>query len=252
MRGQIVRRKIGVGFGALLALILGGGAWGVQAQEFENLKFFPEDITRPELIGNMRKFSFALGVRCTFCHAGDEDVPFNERDFASDERATKRKARKMLEMVRDINEKYLAFLPDRRSPNVAVECATCHGGVRRPEQIDRIIERLIEEEDLDFAVERYRSLRERYLPSAAYDFGEQPLVELGSRLGRVGNVEAATTVFGLNLEFNPESAQSMLGLAQIHDQAGDAEAAIEWYEKSLEIGPDDPRVRQRIDQLKGR
>ena len=36
----------------------------------ENLQHFPKDITREQLTQRMREFSFALGVRCQYCHAG--------------------------------------------------------------------------------------------------------------------------------------------------------------------------------------
>jgi tetratricopeptide (TPR) repeat protein len=220
-------------------------------QEFTNLQFFPQDISRRELIGNMRQFSFALGVRCTYCHAGGEGVPFGERDWASDEKATKRKAREMLILARDINERYLAMLPERREPNVAVRCATCHGGVPRPEAIDLIVERLIEEEGVDFAEERYRALRERYYGSAAYDFREQPLVELADRLAGAGNADAAERMLLVNLEFNPGSGQSMVALAEIYDEAGNVEDALRWYRAALEIFPGQQRIERRIRELGG-
>ena len=43
--------------------------------KFENLKVFPEDIAKAELVEAMRQFCFALGVRCTHCHVAKEDNP---------------------------------------------------------------------------------------------------------------------------------------------------------------------------------
>jgi len=246
MFSSVIRRALGAS-----ALVAAFAVPTSAQQEFTNLQFFPEDITRGELIGNMRNFSFALGVRCTYCHEVDNAVPFNDRDWASDEKATKRKAREMLVMARDINEQYLAVLADRRQPNVAVRCATCHGGVPRPESIDRVVENLIEEEDLDFAEERYRALRERYYGSGAYDFREQPLVELATRLARAENTTAAERMLLVNLEFNPESSQSMFGLGQIYDGEGEVEKAVEWYQKGLEISPGNGQVARRVQELTG-
>jgi len=42
---------------------------------YKNLKVFPQDITRPQLLSNMKLFSQSLGVRCTFCHVGQEGAP---------------------------------------------------------------------------------------------------------------------------------------------------------------------------------
>ncbi len=56
---------------------------------FTNLQYFPKTISRQELIGNMRGFSFSLGVRCQFCHAGNEGNKLDQMDFASDEKDTR-------------------------------------------------------------------------------------------------------------------------------------------------------------------
>src|SRR5262245_14625530 len=41
----------------------------------KNLKVFPQDISGPNLISNMKGFAQALGVRCTYCHVGEEGKP---------------------------------------------------------------------------------------------------------------------------------------------------------------------------------
>src|SRR5689334_9343871 len=61
---------------------------------FKNLKVFPKDISRADLLFNMKFFSQSLGVRCTFCHVGEEGKPLSTVDFASDAKAKKLTARK--------------------------------------------------------------------------------------------------------------------------------------------------------------
>ena len=51
---------------------------------YKNLKVFPQDITRAQLLSNMKLFSQSLGVRCTYCHVGTEGQPLSTFDFASD------------------------------------------------------------------------------------------------------------------------------------------------------------------------
>ena len=51
---------------------------------FKNLKVFPKDIGRAELLTNMKFFAQSLGVRCTYCHVGTEGQPLSTFDFASD------------------------------------------------------------------------------------------------------------------------------------------------------------------------
>jgi len=35
--------------------------------KFENLQVFPKEISKQDLIGNMKSFAMGLGVRCQFC-----------------------------------------------------------------------------------------------------------------------------------------------------------------------------------------
>jgi tetratricopeptide (TPR) repeat protein len=219
--------------------------------EFTNLRFFPEDISQRELVGNMRSFSFALDVRCTYCHVGEEGQPFSTYDFASDDKATKRKARVMLEMVRTINEEHLTQLPDRGEPNLKVSCSTCHGGLNRPQTIGSAVGRVARAEGGEAAVARYRELREEYYGSRAYDFGEQPLVELGSALGREERLAEARAMFELTLEFVPRSFQAALGLGQVAEALEDSEAAIVAYRLALEIVPGHAGAQRRLAALTG-
>ena len=55
-----------------------GAAQGAQAPwRGENLQYFPKDIRRPDLIQRMREFSFALDVRCQYCHDGPDGPSFD-------------------------------------------------------------------------------------------------------------------------------------------------------------------------------
>ena len=87
MGGRTVIRVAVVG--ALMGL---GGAMPAQAQipeVYENLQVLPEDITRRELVGYMRNFALSLGVRCEYCHVGEDPSDFSTFDFPSDEKTPK-------------------------------------------------------------------------------------------------------------------------------------------------------------------
>ena len=96
---------------------------------FRNLKVFPQTITRAQLLSNMKFFSQSLGVRCTFCHVGEEGKPLSTFDFASDAKEHKKTARFMLEMVHRINEKEFGVTD---FSHVKVTCFTCHRGAQHP------------------------------------------------------------------------------------------------------------------------
>jgi hypothetical protein len=96
---------------------------------FKNLKVFPQDITRDQLLSNMKFFAQSLGVRCTHCHVGEEGKPLSTYDFASDAKPTKLRARKMLAMVHRINSEDFGVI---NFANVKVTCFTCHRGSTKP------------------------------------------------------------------------------------------------------------------------
>lgn len=96
---------------------------------FKNLQVFPKDITREQLIGNMKFFAQSLGVRCTFCHVGEEGKPLSTFDFASDAKEQKRTARTMLAMVHRINSEDFGVTD---FAHVKVTCFTCHRGAEHP------------------------------------------------------------------------------------------------------------------------
>jgi tetratricopeptide (TPR) repeat protein len=219
--------------------------------KFTNLKVLPTDISRADLTATMRGFTEALGVRCSACHVGEEGQPLSEYDFASDDKEMKLKARVMLRMVKAINGEFLANLPDRHEPNVSVTCITCHGGARRPEPIDDIVEQAIASDGLDSAVARYRELRARYYGSRAYDFTEQPLIAVARKLSQDDRAADAMRVLELNLEFLPESAGTYVAMGQLHERAGEKDKAIEAYTKALEIQPRNRMAQQRLRELKG-
>jgi photosynthetic reaction center cytochrome c subunit len=97
---------------------------------FKNLKVFPKDISRAELLGNMKFFAQSLGVRCTYCHVGEEGKPLATYDFASDAKDHKTIARDMIRMADHINQDHLPkILVD---PEAKVSCFTCHRGSTKP------------------------------------------------------------------------------------------------------------------------
>ena len=81
----------------------------VQAQQWswpekpQNLQVLPSDWPGSRLSAPMRGFTRALGVRCSYCHDGEEGQPLSAYDFASDANPNKDRAREMLRMLGSIN-----------------------------------------------------------------------------------------------------------------------------------------------------
>ena len=122
-------------------VLLSGVSLGAQAafppKQFQNLQVMPKDSGPAEVIATMKGFTRALGVRCQFCHVGEEGLPLEQFDFPSDSKPQKTVARNMMRMLNEITRMVNAAAP--REPGAAmprVACYSCHRGQTRP-AIDR-------------------------------------------------------------------------------------------------------------------
>jgi tetratricopeptide (TPR) repeat protein len=217
-------------------------------EKFTNLKVLPRDITKPELIGIMRGFSFSVGVRCEHCHAAQQD-PKASLDFASDAKEAKRTARVMLQMVEVINRDHLSRLG--KAAPVRVECATCHRGISQPRTVNAVLAEKLEQKGVPEATALYRELRKKYYGSAAYDFSETPLNILGETLLAKSKGAEAAAMMELNAELNkPLSGWGRAVLAMAHRASGAREKAIADFQTILELDPKDEWARQQLQELK--
>ena len=96
---------------------------------YKNLQVFPKDISRQNLLANMKLFAQSLGVRCTYCHVGEEGKPLSTFDFASDAKEKKKIARDMLRMAHRLNTDLPGITGD---PSSRISCYTCHRGSTKP------------------------------------------------------------------------------------------------------------------------
>ena len=241
-------RSIGlflIGFG----MAVGQLVYAQVPDKFTNLKVLPKGTSKADLIETMRGFSFALGVRCEHCHArATAPAPGAPKlDFASDERPPKRVARRMMRMVRDINRNQLAKLDP--PAKLQVGCVTCHHGVPRPEALASLLRRTTADSGLSVALARYRSLRQEYYGTDSYDFSETSLNTLAEALLRDKNPAEAVTWLELNEQDNPKSGwlQNVLGEAYL--ASGDRDKARSAFAKAVELDPDNPRPKKRLEEL---
>jgi len=103
----------------------------VWPEQMKNRQALPEGMGGQQLRSVMIGFSQSLGVRCTFCHTGTEEMPLWERDFASDANPHKNIARGMVKMVYALNSQTLpAMIGPSDEPRVT--CFTCHRGSKTP------------------------------------------------------------------------------------------------------------------------
>jgi len=226
------------------------GSLGAQIPaKFENLQYFPKDIARDTLINIMRGFSFALGVRCQYCHAGGDGISFAGVEFKSDDKPAKRKARYMLQMADTINNRLLAALPDRSVPPVRVSCVTCHHGLSRPATLASTLTETIDMRGVDSAVAQYRRLRQNTLTLGKFDFGEWSMNELARTLAERGKTAEAIAMLELNQEFYPQSSSIDFMIGELHRQRGEKDKAIARYRAVLLKDPNNAQAKQRLAEL---
>ncbi len=217
--------------------------------KIENLQVTPKDISRADLIQRMREFSFALNVRCQYCHTGGDGVSFEGVNFASDDKPAKVKARAMLRMVDELNTAVLPKLQSRAEPRVDVTCATCHRGLPLPKSLQTTLLEIIDKDGIAAAVARYRALRQDTLVFGRYNFDEWEMNELARRLFEAKKTDAAIAMLELNGEFNPKSAAIDFQIGEIHRQRGERDLAIQRYRLALTKAPDHQGVIQRLAEL---
>lgn len=247
MRGA---NRLALGFAVGLAL--GADAAAQMPEKFENLQFFPKDITREALIQRMREFSFALGVRCQYCHDGGDGISFEGVVFKSDEKAPKRKAREMLRLTATLNDTLLPKVPDRKNPPVRMDCVICHRGLPVPKTLATELTGVINEKGIPAAVARYRELREKTQLLGYFSYDEWTMNELARSLSEAGNTEAAIAMLELNAEFYPASAAIDFSLGELHRKRGERDKAIARYRAALEKQPRFKEAQVRLDELLGK
>jgi tetratricopeptide (TPR) repeat protein len=217
--------------------------------EFTNLKVLPKDISKGELMGTMKGFTAALGVRCDNCHVDKEGRGFEGFDFASDDKKEKQTARLMMQMVHEINSGYVAKIDEPADQRVTVECMTCHRGQKRPRMLEDVLAATVKAEGVDSAIAQYHALRERYYGRHTFDFGEWTLLEVAETCMADGDTDGAITFIELNKELFPESGITLYQLGEAYAAAGRTEDAIAEFEACQKLMPN-PRITKRIEELK--
>jgi tetratricopeptide (TPR) repeat protein len=267
---------------AVIAGLITLGVWGTAGAQPpaaqagrgpapRNLQVLPKDSPPQDVVALMQQFTRALGVQCTYCHievtaplltaeeqaaaaAAAPPTPGRGRgrgrgagpqmDYASDDKRQKQTARLMLSLVKDINASLTAAVHKPSSEIVRVQCATCHRGVTNPAQLSDVLRQTMLGKGESAAVAQYRELRQGYLDSGAYDFREMVLLDLGRESLATRKPDDALAWLQLNLEFYPQSAPTLVALAQAHLAKRDQDAARSDLQKALTLDPRNAEARQ--------
>lgn len=102
--------------------------------EWKNLKILPKNITEHQMDSVMHHFSVSLNVGCEFCHVKTVVNNNEEWDMASDKKKHKLKAREMMTMTNELNDKYFPYGGKAADLSTAltITCYSCHNGHKEP------------------------------------------------------------------------------------------------------------------------
>jgi hypothetical protein len=240
-----------VGFIAIwmssLALAQTPPAGGGQQQPppLTNLKIYPKDIARPELITTMLGFVRQLGVQsqggCGYCHVGTAP----QFDFASDANPKKDVARRMILMSREITAKLPEVTGKQASAITALRCATCHRGMAVPKVTEVAVADALAKGGAATAVQQYKDQRKQ-----ALDYNGNALVAYAVTLVNGDKADDALALLQANAELDPNHAPTYAALAQAYGKKNDKDNQIKNLEKAVQLDPNNQQLKRQLDQLK--
>lgn len=214
-----------------------------------NTKVIPHDTPVPQVIGAMRNFTSYLGVRCPYCHVGEEGKGLETFDFVSDKKRTKLVARQMMRMVAEINSR-LDTIPERPAVKVEVTCRTCHRGLSRPMPLAQTLQEAAKAAGADSAIRAYKALHEKYQSRDAYDFGELSLNVAAFRLARENQkYDDALKILATNEENFPASSGLSVIRGNILLMKGDTTAAAAAFREAVKRDTTNMEARGRLKDI---
>ncbi len=110
------------------------------------------------------------------------------------------------------------------------------------------LSKILVDKDVQVAIERYDNLKKNQPED--YNFGEAQLNLLGYSLMAKERLNDAIEIFKLNVAAYPESSNPYDSLGEAYMKAGKKELAIENYEKSLLLNPENENGKKMLVELK--
>lgn len=227
----------------------GGGQRAGGPPPMSNLQIIPKDTPREQVLATMQSIAGALGVQCNYCHV--QEGRGGRNDMASDEKPTKKAARGMMVLAREINAKLPEAVGKSAEATTRVGCATCHRGLPIPKQITDIVTEAAASGGPAAGLAKYKELREKFYGSGSYDFSENSLLLAAQRANAANKADDALAYLQANVEYNPKSSRSYLMMSLIHNAKGDKVSAIRDLEKAIELDPNNAQAKAQLQQLKG-
>jgi tetratricopeptide (TPR) repeat protein len=249
------RRAWAVAWFCVAVTVLGLTPAGVQSQGIwperaENLQELPEDFPAENLQAVMRGFTRSLGVRCSYCHLGEEGQPLSTYDFVSDANPNKDRARAMLRMLGEING-HLREIEPSAEPRVNMWCHTCHAGKPRPMTLQETLTEAYAAGGGTMAMQRFLELRQEFYGGNQYDFRGAAVNGIADGFLQQGDTATALNFLERNVEHFPDWAQGHVSLGDVLLARGRADAAARRFARALELAPGNAAVEERLERAMG-
>jgi hypothetical protein len=225
-----------------------GGAQTPPPQPMTNLQIIPKDTPRPQVLQQMQAIAASLGVQCNYCHV--MGGPGGRNDMAADDKPTKKAARGMMLLAREINSKLPESIGKAPEATTRVGCATCHRGVPIPKQITDVVTDTASAAGAAAGLAKYRELREKFYGGQSYDFSENGLLATAQRAIAANKPDDALVYLQANVDYYPKSTRSYMAMAQAHLAKQDKAGAIKDLEKALDLDPNNVQAKTQLETLK--
>ena len=213
-----------------------------------NLQILPKDSSREQVLTTMAAFTAALGVNCNYCHV--QEGRGGRNDMAADDKPTKKAARGMMLLAREINTKLPEAVGKGADATTRVGCATCHRGVPIPRQITDIMTEAAGSGGATAAIAKFKEFRDKFYPGQSYDFGETTMLMMAQRANTGGKADDALAYLQANLEYFQKSVRTYSAIAQMKNAKGDKPGAIAALEKVIELDPNNAQAKAQLEALK--
>ena len=225
-----------------------GGAQTPPPPPMTNLQIIPKDTPRPQVLQQMQAIAASLGVQCNYCHVMEGRG--GRTDMAADDKATKKAARGMMLLAREINSKLPESIGKAPEATTRVGCATCHRGVPIPKQITDVVTDAASAGGAAAGLAKYRELREKFYGGQRYDFSENGLLATAQRAIAANKPDDALAYLQANVDYYPKSARSYLAMSQAHLAKQDRAGAIKDLEKALDLDPNNAQAKTQLETIK--
>jgi len=116
------------------------------------------------------------------------------------------------------------------------------------ELVSDSLEKLIRAEGIESAMQKYHLLRMESNPNLI--FSERSINALGYKFLNEGKFNEAIEIFEMNVADYPESFNVYDSLGEAYMKSGEKALAIENYQKSLGLNPQNENAKKRLEELK--